>query len=357
MDWSRSSRRRAPLLGEAGAGDHPIRRGGGSRIAPSLRPALHRLLQPAVPCLSSVRGLSALLVLATAGLLLATPQPAEAQERGVDRGALVDRQGNALPWADRMRWAGEELYFNMEFRGSLAARSALSIGDVQDHEEHGQVIPIQGIAASTGIFATVYPMENDGLTLLDPETGFPVQAVKEIRERQRRRVYDVRYERDRWRGHVNRILGERESNYRRWLPSDVHDGFSWIYDLRTRDLSVGNAWVYYVYDGWRLSRLTIRVLTHEELFVSALGPLDVAYFEVYREVLDSHSPLPWAGDLVSLPPVYHDGIEPYSLAHGWISLDERRIPVGVEVSTGLGLFRLIIARHVPPTRMREGAAR
>ncbi|TVQ99002.1 MAG: DUF3108 domain-containing protein [Deltaproteobacteria bacterium] len=282
-----------------------------------------------------------LLALAPTGSGSATPTP-----DGAATTEETDPHNIEEPsWADRFRWAGEELHFTVEILGGEAARAALSIGPPIEHERWGRTVPIQGIAGSLGFFDRIYPMENDGMTFLDPETGLPFFAEKSIRERGNVRSYAVTYARHVFRADVRRVRDGRADSFRRFVPSDLHDGFSWIYDMRSRDLSVGHEFVYYIYDGWRLSRLTFRILSHEWID-SPIGSRHAAYFQVRRDVLDSSPLVPWAERTAVLPPVLHP-TSSYVLGYGWLSLDEDRIPIGVQLDSPLGPIRMMIRRHVP----------
>lgn len=272
----------------------------------------------------------------------AAPQAAEAQ---VDAAAeAAQRHGlNERPWSERNRFAGETLVYSVEILGGEAARAAISMGPIIQHEQHGRVIPLEGVSSSTGFFERMYPMRNVGETYLDPETGQPVFAEKIIRERGRERSYAVTYARNVYRADVRRVRDGRADGFRRYVPSDIHDGFSWIYDMRSRDLSVGHEFVYYVYDGWRLSRLTFQILSHERIS-TPIGVRDAAYFRVTRDVLESWPLLPWAERTAVLPPVFQPTMS-YTLGHGWISLDEQRVPIGVELDSPLGPIRMMVSRH------------
>ncbi len=247
---------------------------------------------------------------------------------------------------ERFEWYGEELHYSIEMLGSEAARTAIAVGYPTEHEEHGLVVPVEGLSISVGFFANVYPMEDTAITYVAND-GLPVHSTKVIDERNRERSYAVSYETDRFVSEILRTEGESTRRTGRFIPSDTHDAMSWMLDLRSRDLSVGNEYVYHVFDGWKLSRLTARIEQHTEIYTE-IGILDVAEMTFTREVLASHHPLPWADDTTLLPPVYVVSEGPSELGVGWFSLDDRRIPVGVDVETPIGHLRMIIDRHVAP---------
>lgn len=250
-------------------------------------------------------------------------------------------------WAERFRWAGEELHYSIEMLGSEAARCAIAIGQPFEHEELGPVVPLDGLAVSVGFFANVYPMHDTALTYVDPTDGLPFNSTKVIDERGNVRTYEVSYGHETFVSRITRIA-ESSRTMARYIPSDTHDAISWMIDIRSRDMGVGNEYVYHVFDGWKLSRLTARVQDHTEVYTE-LGIIEVAEVLFTREVLGSFHPLPYVDSLV-LPPVYSLTDGPEDLGVGWFSLDDRRIPVGVDIETPIGHVRMLIDRHVPPTR-------
>ncbi len=247
---------------------------------------------------------------------------------------------------ERFEWYGEELFYSIEMLGSEAARCAVAIGHPIEHEQHGRVVPLEGLSISVGFFANVYPMHDEAVTYLNLEDGLPEWASKRIDERGNVRTYEVSYDHDGFMGTVNRIA-ETTRLQARYMPSDTHDAITWMLDLRSRDLSVGREYVYHVFDGWKLSRLSARVEEHTEIYTE-LGILDVAQMRFTREVLGSFPGLPYASDLL-LPPVYSLSSGPEDLGLGWFSLDERRLPVGVDIETPIGSVRMLLDRHTPPS--------
>ncbi len=248
---------------------------------------------------------------------------------------------------ERFRWYGEEFIYNIQILGSDAARAAYQVGYPYEHEEHGWVTPLHAVATSTGFFGTIYPMNDTAETLVSPQTGLPLWTLKELDERGSQRSYEVSYDPDLFRANVIRTRSGREESYYRLGPSDTHDALSWIVDLRSRDMSLGSAYVYHIYDGWKLSRLTVRVVEHEPVY-TGLGVLDCARLEFTREVLGSSNPLPFADDIVTLPPVYYVTDGPIDLGVGWFSLDDRRLPVGVQIESPLGHLDMILDEWTPP---------
>lgn len=250
-------------------------------------------------------------------------------------------------WASRFAYVGEQFYYSVEILGAESARTAFAIGAPSEIENYGTVIPLEGLTESVGFFSTIYPMRDTAQTLISPETGLPIWSEKVIDERGSRRSYTVEYDQSAFRAVVTRDRDGRISRYSRLGPSDLHDALSWIVDIRSQPMEVGAEYEYYIYDGWKLSLLTLRVREHTEVY-TGLGLIDVAELRLTREVLTSVSPLPFADDLVQLPPVYMPTAPAEVVGTCWFSLDDRHLPVGVEISTAIGRLRLILDEYVPP---------
>ena len=249
-------------------------------------------------------------------------------------------------WGERFRWANEGFVYSIEILGAEAARTSMNVGAPIHHEEHGHVIPVDGLTVSLGFFGNVYPMRDTAMTYVDVETGLPVWTSKTLDERNVVRTYDVSFRRDAFQAHVRRTREEGVRTYMRYGPSDLHDAMSWWIDLRSRDHAIGSEFVYHVYDGWKLSRLTCRVTRHHDVY-TPMGFIPSAEFSLTREVLASFAPLPYA-DGAALPPVYEVTEGPVDLGRMWFSLDDRRLPVGAEIDAPIGYLRMLIARHEAP---------
>ncbi len=257
--------------------------------------------------------------------------------------------------ADRFRWFGEALGYTVSILGDEVARTGFSVGYPIEADGHGRVIPIEGGAYSTNFFAMVYPMNDTALTFIDPQTGLPIWTTKTIDERNQARTYEVSFEREVYRAEVERQRDGRTDRYARLGPSDLHDALSWILDLRSRDLSIGQSYVYYIYDGWKMIRLTVRVTRHTDVY-TGLGFVRSAEMSFTREVLSSAPPLPWADSGFLIPPVYAVTDGPQDLGVGWFSLDERQLPVGTEIETPIGHLRVILDTWAPPGSVADAAA-
>lgn len=245
--------------------------------------------------------------------------------------------------AQRFAWSGEQLFYAIEFLGNKAIKAGLSVGAPTEVEKFGTVIPIQGLAASVGLLGAVYPIRDSALTYLDPVTGLPVWSEKVLAENNVERSYRVDYDGARHRASVLRNRDGESRQFKRAVPSDIHDAFSWFMDLRSQDLSVGERYTYFVFDGWKLSRLTAVVVRNGTSYC-ALGELPSAEVELTREVLASEPMLPYTVRGVNLPPVYLEEEPIKKVGRAWFGLDSRRLPIAIEVVTSLGPLGVRIER-------------
>lgn len=269
--------------------------------------------------------------------------------RGIDTSALGD-EGNVLPtetWSERFDSAGHEFYYSIRILGAEAGRAAFTIGGPVEIDGIGAVVPLQGMAVSVGFFAAVYPFENTALTYVNPENGLPFFSSKTIDESDALRRYEVTYNQEDFSSTVVRTRDERQSEFVRLGPSDLHDALSWIIDLRTRDFSTGSRYVYHVYDGWKLSRLTLEVVGQRRLYTD-VGPYDAAEFRIWREVMTATRPLPWADDTSDLPPVYMVTDGPTDVGLGWFSNDDLRLPLAISITAPIGSLEMRLDRMVVP---------
>lgn len=311
------------------------------------------------PTLSEFRykSAAAAITFATAGMVAFLASAQEASDRSTESADadVAVEEVETVPQLsgdsafERFRWYGEEIFYSVEVLGSQAARCALSAGYPTDVESVGVTIPVQGLCASTGIFAAIYEFSYGGFAYLDPATMLPVYGEKTLNDKGDTRVYQVRFNRDTFVGDVTKIDDNGSTrDWERYIPSDVHDAISWIYELRTQDLSIGNEYIVYIFDGWKLRQLTMRISDHRD-FYTPLGHIRSAEVVMYAGVLNSDHPLPWAADTTVLPPVYtvRDAVE--EVGRAYVSLDANRVPVGIEVETAVGYMRLLLDEYVPPS--------
>jgi hypothetical protein len=283
------------------------------------------------------------------GAVAGLPQLASAQDDATPQG----QAGTEAPTVDAselnagpvpFQWEGQQLTFDISALGGTVARCAYNIGYEDADDNLGSVIPLRGFCVTLGLLSAFVKFNYEGFVFADPETLYPVWGEKLLEDRGRSRTYETFYERRRFVAIVERVELARDSErqYRRWIPHDVYDILTWINHVRTRDLSVGEELVYYVFDGWKLRRLTMTVTRHVDFYLGEEHPsVRAAELDVDAEVLDPYPVAPWVPYNRTIPPVYLPrGGDDTKLGEAWFALEGSRVPLGLNLGTPFGKMRI-----------------
>ncbi len=242
-------------------------------------------------------------------------------------------------------WVGEELYYSVLLRDSEAMRAGVRAGEVRRHGQRFYV-PVSGMVRSQGWFNALYPVDDQANTFMDPESSYPLRTEKTFDENDRFRSYDVDYQHDEFTAHVERHRQTRQSHFEAPIPGDVHDMMTWLYDLRRAgNISIGDEFSYYVYDGWLHSRVDLEVVEREDL-LTPIGWFKTWRLTFARHILntdavdDENNPTPQPPEISVREEARHTG----SL---WLSRDVNLLPVRVTVDTMWGSGEAVIIRYVP----------
>lgn len=251
-------------------------------------------------------------------------------------------------------WAEEEVHYSISMMGGEAARAALHIGTAVDDEELGRVVPVQGLVSSVGFLSALVKFKYGGLTYVDLETGYPVWSEKLLEDGGRTRTYTSYYSRDAYRADVVRSEDGTDSPRTKMIPRHADDIFTWLLRLREIDLQVGDTYVAYIFDGWLVRRLTLRVVSHADKPVRAGSreTVKAAEIAIQTESLEPVAPLPWAENAMDLPPVYRVS-KREQVASMWFSLDARRVPLSIALQTPVGFVRMELTKYVAPKADRR----
>ena len=257
----------------------------------------------------------------------------------------------AAPLPSMSRWAGEELHYSVNMMGGEAARGAITVGRATVDENLGEVVPVEGLIQSVGLLSAMVRFRYGGFTWMDAEFGLPLWGDKLLEDGGRTRSYQTAYGLDDYRVDVTRLENERSRTWSRLTPSRVDDAFSWIFRLRSAPLEVGDVYSFYIFDGWLMRRLHARVVSHVERPEDVTGRKNVMAAELVlvADAMDENASLPWLAGDASLSPVFTTH-RVDDVGTMWISLDDRRLPVALEVRTPIGFMRINLSRHVPPSR-------
>ncbi len=251
---------------------------------------------------------------------------------------------------ERFQWFGEENVYGIRILGSEAVRAGIEIGPLSRDAEFGPVIAMRIIGTTVGFFDTIYPINNEALTLVSPELGLlPVYTDSDFNERDYVTRLLITYDREAHEHHTLRIAPDTPDETRVTAsPIEVYDDLSMIFDVRSRDLSQGNGYVYYTHDGDEFARITITSLGTEEIFTELFGYVDCYKLAWVIEPLESAPMLPF-GD-VALPPTYRAVGEVQNVALSYFTADAERIMIGGDIETSLGLMTIRLIEYRAPAQ-------
>lgn len=277
------------------------------------------------------RRLTATLVTLIATLtLVGVAGPAEAEENG---------HRSSFPWED------EQFFYSLRVNGAEAMRATLKVGD-QRMNGRRDYIPIGLSVRSLGFFDNVYSVDDRADTYMDPATLRPYRSEKYFREAGKSRTYIVDYVHNVFRAKVEKRKPNRKQRFKRAIPSSTHDMMTWLYDLRKRDLQKGDRFRYFVFDGWKLSHVYMRVVGKEDLYTPA-GWFKAWKFKFVRKVLHSRynrqGGRPTAPILRVKSPSEHHGFF-------WLSRDENHLPLRVTIPTSFGFGEAVLIKYNRPER-------
>lgn len=272
---------------------------------------------------------------------------AAAETPGADREDSASGEGEQIvDEADppTFPWVGEELYYSVLLRNSEAMRAGVRTGDIRQHRGQSYV-PINGMVRSRGWFNAIYPVDDEANTFMNPTTFFPLRTEKTFEENNRFRSYDVDYHHHSFTAQVERKRHNRQSQFESPIPGNVHDMITWVYELRSvGNVSIGDTFSFYVYDGWLHSRVDLEVAEREAL-LTPIGWFKTWRLDFARQILDADAVNdddagPQPPDISIRERARHTG----SL---WLSRDVNMLPVRVTVDTMWGAGEAVIIRYVP----------
>jgi hypothetical protein len=267
--------------------------------------------------------------------------------------AKRDKLARASKKAKPFPFEGEQLFYSVEVSGADAARASLQVGKKKT-KKGVTYVPIAGRAISHGFFAKSYPLDNKADTYIDLSTGQPFKADKIIKENGSFRRYNVRFNPDGYSASVDKELrnkGEKKTKKRQFLravPGAIHDGLSWIYALRGEKLAKGDKYTYYIYDGWKLSKLVVTVVGKETAW-TPLKEYKTIKVDIERTILNSR----WKGKKGTKgnrgAPKLSNREKPYYFSSIYFSDDALHIPVKVFVTSQKADSELKLVKYVAPT--------
>jgi len=240
-------------------------------------------------------------------------------------------------------WPDESFIYSGRINGAEAMRAALRTGELRYNGETPYV-PVGLTARSVGFFDDLYPVDDRANTFMDPTTLFPHRSEKFFHENGKRRTYDVRYLREKYRAKVDRQKPGQRAELNTPIPAGTHDMLSWLYDLRRQSIQKGATFDYYVYDGWKITHLELRVVGEEALYTPA------GWFQSWKLAYDRHivkTSLRTKSDADSTgnPVTVSRKTTAEHSGHLWLSRDENHLPLRLTIGTSYGLGEVILLKY------------
>lgn len=239
-------------------------------------------------------------------------------------------------------YKGERLTFDARHVATKAslADAFVQVGYESAMEDGTRYIPIVANAASKSIVRLFAKLDDRAEAYIDPDTWETIYSYKHLNENGRDREYSVWF----WNGE-NLASVERTSKGRTVkrdyaLPVGTMDSMAWVYWVRGLDLEDGKSYTWYSFDGWTINKIDLKVVGVEDVW-TPLGFYKSKKYEIWRE---RSQPIAPRGALSGafIDPARKVDVESYLLASAWIGIDERRTPVRLVVSTGIGDFDLLL---------------
>lgn len=242
------------------------------------------------------------------------------------------------------RWPGEEFFYSIRLNGAEAMRASVRAGSARTANNQSYV-PISGVARSVGFFEKIYPLDDRAHTFVDPVDHRPLRSEKFFEERGKTRTYKVDYKHGSFHAKVEKKRETRRSRFNYSIPNTTHDMLSWMYHLRDRDqLAVGDELSYYVYDGWKLSRVDLEVLAKEDVY-TPMGWFKGLKISFVREVMVSRRQKD--DDGAAIEPLLKIKSPRDKTGFLWLSRDENRLPIKVSIGTKFGTSEALLIKYTP----------
>ncbi|MEM1347373.1 MAG: DUF3108 domain-containing protein, partial [Myxococcota bacterium] len=189
-----------------------------------------------------------------------------------------------------------------------------------------------------------FPVDDRANTFIHPTSIKPLRTEKLFKEGGKERAYKVDYAHSLYRAKVdkrsrNPDKPERQRKFTKSIPGTTHDALSWLVHVRTRDdLRVGATFSYYIYDGWKLSRLDANVVGVEDVY-TPMGWHRTWRIDLSREILNSRKNKKTGAPVLAVrTPAKPTG----SL---WLSQDDRRLPVKITMNSLHGMGEVVLVKY------------
>lgn len=193
--------------------------------------------------------------------------------------------------APHFPWQDEELQYKIQVNGATAVMATLRSGKVRQLGEGAHYVPLSASAKSVGVFSAIYPVDDRANTFINPATLEPLRSEKVFREAGKERTYRVDFAPKAQQAKVHKTLKNGEEVARKYtfiteMPLTTDDALSWVYRVRALpEIKEGQTIELFLYDGWKLSRMDLKIVGQEDVHTPAGWFKGAWKIEVHRELL------------------------------------------------------------------------
>lgn len=239
-------------------------------------------------------------------------------------------------------YKGERLTFDARHVATKAslADAFVQVGYENKMDDGTRYIPIVANATSKSIVRLFAKLDDRAEVYIDPDTWESIYSYKHLNENDRDREYSVWFWNDENLASVERTSKGHTVKRDYTVPVGTMDSMAWVYWVRSLDLDVGKTYSWFSFDGWTINKIDLKVVAVEDVW-TPIGFFKSKKFEIWRE---RSQPITPHGALSGafIDPARIVEVKSYHLASAWIGVDERRTPVRLVVSTGIGEFDLLL---------------
>ncbi len=269
----------------------------------------------------------------------------------VSQGELVNTEESQDGLLDRgpFPWRGESMGYSVRHAGTGAElmQVNVAVGQLATADDGTQTIPITGSAVSVALARMFARVDDYSDTFIDPKTWLPIYATKDLKENDRHRTYHVWFWPEELYATAEKHVGKNVHKYNVPLPCDTRAAMTWVDQLVFRAIKEASQQARFIYDGWKLSRLTVVVQEKEEIW-TPIGFYSAYRMDVYREKFDSFWPQGALSGVLADPQLVLTDEKAF-LGNAWVADDEFHTPIRLAIGTKLGDLDLIINQYTPPS--------
>ncbi len=168
-----------------------------------------------------------------------------------------------------------------------------------------------------------------------PRLGeFPFEGRTTITEEGKPRSFKTRFDQKKGKFEVTKEIENRTSGLKVKLGKPTHDMLSWLAELRSRKLEAGQRHDFWVWDGWKLSRVSATVGKIERIW-TPLGTYRAHRLDITRTRLHH-----------SGPTTYQKKRETREIGQMWLAVDPGHLPVAMDFDAPVGTAKIRLTRAV-----------